>query len=81
MRKTSHKYKALKLLYESTQGKEGDMMTTKQLITILMDAAIGYMYSKNIIYELERRGVLRRMSWGVYTVDIEKLGEMLAEVE
>jgi predicted transcriptional regulator of viral defense system len=39
------------------------------------------MYSKNIIYELERRGVLRRVSWGMYTVDAEKLGQILSEVE
>jgi len=71
------KLEGLRKLLEVTSGGSTTIETNKLLSILMSHGNMSMSYADKVISELVRAGVLRRIRYGVYEVDVEKLRSML----
>jgi len=80
VREGGKKYRALKRLLEVASEKPGCVFSWTDLVRIIVTTGVSYPYSNKIILELIYLGVLNKVG-DRYTVDVEKLKEIVESVE
>jgi predicted transcriptional regulator of viral defense system len=73
----SKKMEALRKLLEVASGGS-TVIETGKLVSMLMEhCGMSMSYAVKVISELTKTGVLRRVRYGVYEVDVERLRALL----
>jgi predicted transcriptional regulator of viral defense system len=73
----SKKMEALRKLLEVAGGGSTIIEADKLISILMLHGKMSMSYAVKVISELAKTGVLRRVKYGVYEVDVEKLRSML----
>jgi predicted transcriptional regulator of viral defense system len=73
----SKKMEALRKLLEVAGGGSTIIEADKLISILMLHGKMSMSYAVKVISELTKTGVLRRVKYGVYEVDVEKLKTLL----